>query len=279
MITMDMKQQAWNEETISLETKRLHYYYAKSGTNRPFIFLHGAFDNGMCYDRVAEQFTNDHDAYLLDARGHGQSSDIPAHKFTLSQMVDDIKDLCEHEQLQAVTLMGHSMGGAEAALFAATYPDLVKAVILEDPAFMSRSTKALTGFFGIFLALFARHEDTPKPLEHYVKLSKKMNVSWDERDQLVWAKASREFVTHYPIRMLSVLRTFPKAIDVITKIHVPILLITPERGIVKKKLVKRLQAINSGIQWKYIEGASHNMRREQFQVVLDAVKEFLNHVE
>ena len=268
----------WEEDTISLETKQLHYYYSKSGTNRPFIFLHGMMDNGMCYDRVAEQFIGDHDVYLLDARGHGRSSDFPP-KFDFLQMVDDIKDLCEHEQLHDVTLMGHSMGGAEAAQFAATYPELVKAVILEDPGFLGKFQKMLMGLFGIFFALFLRHEDNPRSLSVYEERSKKMNATWDERDQLVWAKAQQELVTHHPSRLLSLLKKMPDGIDVISRIHVPILLVTSEKGLVKKKIVKRLQAVNSGLQWKHVEGAGHNIRREQFQVALDVVKEFLSHVE
>ena len=268
----------WEENTISLEDKQLHYYYSRSGTNRPFIFLHGAMDNGMCYDRVAEQFTNDYDVYLLDARGHGRSSDFPPD-FTFSQFVNDIKDMCEHEHLQDITLMGHSMGGAEAAMFAATYPDLVKAVIMEDPGFMTKSSKAFMGLFGLVFALFLRHEDPPKPLSYYEKRSKKMNASWDERDQLVWAKAQQELATHFPRKLLAMMKSMPEGIDVVSKIHAPALLVTSERGIVKKKFVKRLQEANPGLQWKYVEGAGHNIRREQFQIELDAVKEFLSQVE
>ncbi|HMF33048.1 MAG TPA: alpha/beta hydrolase, partial [Candidatus Lokiarchaeia archaeon] len=132
----------WEENTLTFESKQLHYYFSRSGTGRTIIFLHGIMDNGMCYDRVAEQFAENYDLYLPDARGHGQSSEMP-DKGDFSLLIEDIKDISEQNNLSNIIVMGHSMGGAEAAQFAAQEPQFVKAVILEDPAFFSGFSKKL----------------------------------------------------------------------------------------------------------------------------------------
>ncbi len=265
----------WAEKTLSLENKQLHYYYSISGTGHPLIFLHGAMDNGLCYSRVAEQFLGQYDIYLPDARGHGQSSDIPK-KSNFSDLVTDLKDLCEANSLRDVIIMGHSMGGAVAAQFAASYPDLVKAIVLEDPGFMSRSQKIFLPLFGIFIVFFLRHRDPPKLLSEFEKRSKRMNSTWDPVDQIVWAKAEQEFTTHYPRKLVSIMKGLPKGPDIIGQIKAPILLVTSEKGIVKKKLVDKLQALQPTLRWHYVAKAGHNIRREQFADELGAVKEFLN---
>ncbi|HME54591.1 MAG TPA: alpha/beta hydrolase [Candidatus Lokiarchaeia archaeon] len=265
----------WEEETIAGESKQIHYYFSRSGIRPAFIFLHGAMDNGLCYERLAEQFQDDYDLYLPDARGHGQSSDFPkTADFHL--MVDDIKDLCEKNDLRGVTLMGHSMGGVQAAQFAVTYPELVKALILEDPGFLSRRMRMQFTFFKILMSLAVRHQDNPKPLSEFEKKSKKWNPKWDPRDQLTWAKAQQEFAAHYPKQLFAVLmKGMPEGSEIIPQIQAPILLITSKSGLITEKRAKQFQAIQPGLQWKYIAQAGHNIRREQFQELVNAIKEFL----
>jgi len=45
----------WEEETLSLESKQIHYYFARSGVKPAFIFLHGVMHNKLSYEREAEQ--------------------------------------------------------------------------------------------------------------------------------------------------------------------------------------------------------------------------------
>jgi pimeloyl-ACP methyl ester carboxylesterase len=265
----------WDDATLSLESKQIHYYYSKSGNGRPLIFLHGIMDNGLCYNRVAEQFLDQYDIYLLDARGHGQSSDVPNNS-KFQDLVDDVKDFCDAHQLRDVTVMGHSMGGATAALFAATYPEYVRAVILEDPGFMSGFQSKFLGVFAVLIILFFRHQDTPKPLAEFEKRSKRMNSKWDPVDQMVWAKAQQEFTTHYPRKIMLVLKGMPKGTDIIGQIQAPTLLLSSERGLIKEKLVHKLQVLQPALQWHYVAGTGHNIRREQFDEEIAAVKEFLD---
>jgi pimeloyl-ACP methyl ester carboxylesterase len=268
----------WEENSIEKEGKHVHYYYHSTGHNPPMIFLHGFMDNGLCYDRVAEQFIENHDVFLIDARGHGQSSDVTDNT-TYHDLIEDVHDVCIENQLHDIIIGGHSMGGAEAGLFAAEYPDLVKAVILEDPGFSPKSSKTLLSISAFFLSLVMPHQKNPASLEKHEARAKKFNPKWVEHDQLVWGKAEREFRMHYPGKDLKVLSTSGTAKEVLPRIQAPILLITSQHGIISKKKALQFQSWAPNLKWIYIPNAGHSIRREQFDLFIDAIKQFLKDIE
>ena len=55
------------------------------------------------------------------------------------ELAADVIGLIEALQLGQPILVGHSMGGITAAVVAKERPDLVRGLVLEDPAFVSRS--------------------------------------------------------------------------------------------------------------------------------------------
>jgi pimeloyl-ACP methyl ester carboxylesterase len=264
----------WKEQSLEIGSKKVHYYFHAIGNKPAFIFLHGFMDNGMCYDRVAEQFANDYDLYLIDARGHGKSSDMPKNP-TYLDLAQDVEDVCQHCGLSRVLVMGHSMGGVVAAKFAAQFPSRVQGVVLEDPGFYPKKNTLFVAIACFGLSLVYHHTDNPLSMEAAIKRSKKLNSKWSERDQLVWAAAQREFVMHYPSKNLKVIFSGAKADDILPDIKAPILLITSEGGIVKKKEAQRYKKLNSDLDWQYVPKAGHNIRREQFDLLIGHIQHFL----
>ncbi len=74
-----------------------------------------------------------YDIIMFDARGHGLS-DPPTAADPADVQVEDLAGLIRELKLDRPVLMGHSMGSTSVAHFAAKYPDVPRAVILEDPA-------------------------------------------------------------------------------------------------------------------------------------------------
>jgi pimeloyl-ACP methyl ester carboxylesterase len=68
--------------------------------------------------------------HLLDMRNHGKS--FHSDEFNYEIMVEDVKAYIDFHQLQHVTLLGHSMGGKIAMLFATIYPEYVEKLIIAD---------------------------------------------------------------------------------------------------------------------------------------------------
>lgn len=68
--------------------------------------------------------------HMLDLRNHGRS--FHADEFNYAVMVADVLAYCQHHGLNSMNIIGHSMGGKVAMLFATTYPDLVEKLIVAD---------------------------------------------------------------------------------------------------------------------------------------------------
>jgi pimeloyl-ACP methyl ester carboxylesterase len=65
-----------------------------------------------------------------DLRGHGQSSMGAKNHFTISDLVQDLKLLIDSLDINKCTLIGHSIGGAIAPVYAAQYPEHIEGIIL-----------------------------------------------------------------------------------------------------------------------------------------------------
>jgi pimeloyl-ACP methyl ester carboxylesterase len=53
-------------------------YHRTGGTGSALLLSHGLTDNGLCWLRLAAALEPEFDIVMLDARGHGESSRIPA---------------------------------------------------------------------------------------------------------------------------------------------------------------------------------------------------------
>ena len=102
---------------------------------------HGSSDDGLCWTNLATEFQDRYDIIMFDARGHGLS-DPPTAADPPDVQVEDLAGLIKALKLEKPILMGHSMGSASVAQFAAKYPDVPRAVILEDPALVRPATPA-----------------------------------------------------------------------------------------------------------------------------------------
>ena len=127
----------WSARYVYANGVRLHYYRAATTENgstekQPLVMVHGITDNGLCWTTLALKLQEDHDIYMLDARGHGLSD-----PFTASDdgdtLVKDVVAAIEALELRKPILIGHSMGAHTVMRLGAEYPDLAKAVIMLDP--------------------------------------------------------------------------------------------------------------------------------------------------
>jgi 3-oxoadipate enol-lactonase len=105
-------------------------------------------------------------AYEL--RGHNRSNMGIANSFTISNLVDDLKILLDSLDIKKCTLIGHSIGGSIASLYAKQYPQKVEAIIFINASSVRIPDKDLEKHFTTrkialtqgmnALAEWARHE-------------------------------------------------------------------------------------------------------------------------
>lgn len=95
-------------------------------------FLHGFSDSAQCWEPLLSTL-NGVRALAIDARGHGESG-LPEEPVSYPAQSDDAALVLSSQPHDGgVVVVGHSMGAMSAAQLAASRPDLVRAVVLEDP--------------------------------------------------------------------------------------------------------------------------------------------------
>lgn len=102
------------------------------GEGDPLLILHGFFGMGDNWKSLGNKFSEHYQVHLIDQRNHGRS--FHTNEFNYELMVDDLKSYIAFHKLNQVNVMGHSMGGKTAMLFAVTYPQIVKKLIVADIA-------------------------------------------------------------------------------------------------------------------------------------------------
>lgn len=83
------------------------------GQGQPLVFLHGWPLSHEMFEYQINQLGNDYRCIMIDRRGFGQS-DKPWTGYDYDTLADDLQVVFEELDLHNITLVGFSMGGAEA---------------------------------------------------------------------------------------------------------------------------------------------------------------------
>jgi pimeloyl-ACP methyl ester carboxylesterase len=100
------------------------------GEGKPLLILHGYFGMSDNWKTLGNEFSKDFEVHLIDQRNHGRS--FHAAPFNYEVLVDDLYNYIQQQQLKEIYLIGHSMGGKTAMLFAVTYPELICKLVIVD---------------------------------------------------------------------------------------------------------------------------------------------------
>lgn len=92
----------------------------------PLLALHGWLDNAGSFDTLAPLLADRWHVVALDLRGHGHSAHIPDGAwYHYLDYLDDIRAALDDLGWARADLLGHSLGGTLASVFAALYPERV----------------------------------------------------------------------------------------------------------------------------------------------------------
>lgn len=161
------------------------------GEGKPFIILHGFLGMGDNWKSLAKQFSKSNfEIHLVDQRNHGRS--FHSDNFDYDLMAEDLKRYCEVNHLTDIVLLGHSMGGKTAMLFATKYPDLVSKLLVADisPRYYPVHHDAiLGGLSNLDFSEIKSRGQADKELSNYVdetgtRMFLLKNLYWVEKGQL-----------------------------------------------------------------------------------------------
>jgi pimeloyl-ACP methyl ester carboxylesterase len=163
------------------------------GQGLPLLIIHGFLGMLDNWKSIATQFTNDgFQVHSLDLRNHGKSfhSDV----FNYDVMVNDVKEYIDFHQITNCVLLGHSMGGKVAMLFATKYPDIVSKLIVADigPKYYApHHQPILAGLNAVDFELQTSRSEVEEILAHYIpdfgtRQFLMKNVYWQTPDKLAF---------------------------------------------------------------------------------------------
>lgn len=107
----------------------------------PLVLLHALGESAADWDNVRAAFEPLRRVYALDQRGHADSGWPGDYAFP--SMAADVLGFVDALGLDRVDMIGHSMGGTVACLFAEDHPDRLNRLVLEDIAMLYRRNRAI----------------------------------------------------------------------------------------------------------------------------------------
>jgi len=112
--------------------RRLHYQDFGTAGRPVMVCLHGGAANAHWFDFAAAGFTAGHHVLAPDQRGHGDSDWTTPPAYSYQDYAADLDRLAAKLDLRDFVLVGHSMGGMVAMVYAATYPGRMGKLVVVD---------------------------------------------------------------------------------------------------------------------------------------------------
>jgi len=131
----------------------------------PLIILHGLLGTSDNWQSLGKQFAETHYVHLLDQRNHGRSPHHASHRYR--DMASDLCAYMDAENMQSAAILGHSMGGKTALVFAHENPERVDRLVIADMAARAYTPHHAPIFDALLTAPIA-HATSRKEIESHV---------------------------------------------------------------------------------------------------------------
>lgn len=268
----------WTSAFFTASNGTKLHYYRTGGEKTPLILVHGMTDDGLCWTALAKDLEENYDIIMLDLRGHGKS-DGPDDGYDFVTISGEVADLVEELGLDKPVVMGHSLGAMTALSVGAYYPELPRALILEDPPPFWNKKPATDEE----LAHRAEMEAWFRQIKRLTQAEllatvRAENPSWAEVEHLPWVESKHRFSSNIS-KIVDSQKTVRADFSAkIGSINCPILLFTasPDLGaILTPEDVSDLAESLPQLMLTNIPNAGHHIRREAYPIYLQTLQEFL----
>ncbi|RZJ86826.1 MAG: alpha/beta hydrolase [Chryseobacterium sp.] len=121
----------FTEKSVKIDETDLRY--AEGPDNGPeLLLLHAQLMDWFDYSRVLPELSKTYHIYVVDYNGHGKTI-APSNTMNANAIGDILAKFMKKEIKVPCFVSGNSSGGLLTAWLAANKPELVKAILLEDP--------------------------------------------------------------------------------------------------------------------------------------------------
>lgn len=243
------------------------------------VFLHGLTDSGDGWPGAERQWGSAYSILTVDHRGHGSSP-----RFTAEQLAGHPGDVMVEDTLALLDqlptpplVMGHSLGGAVALNVAVRRPDLVRGLVLEDPAPLGPGELQRDPARGEEFVEGVRESLAATDDEQLVAVRRARHSDWTDDELLASGRGERQVQLDY----LATGEYRPSGLwpDLFAQVAVPTLVVSgdsPDEVCISDEHEQGLSRIaNPHVRLVRIPGSGHCIRREQPAAYYAAVDAFL----
>ena len=259
----------WTDGYVMANGIRIHYW--RTGGDKPVLLMaHGFSDDGLCWTDLAQGLEEHYDVIMADARGHGLS-DPPAKSDAVDAQVEDLAGLIRELKLEKPILMGHSTGSSSSAWFAARYPDIPRAVILEDPRLVRRPRKpaAPDAETKRRAQILTRNNMT---YDELLADCMKNNSEWAPSESAFWARSKKLYHPNLAYRAVG---ERPAMRELFAKITAPTLILKADAEGEEREKNEEVTGILKNGKIVHIDGAGHCVHRDQKERSVEELRGFL----
>lgn len=126
---------SWPEpKLVNTGDLNLAVYEYGDSSNPKVLLLHGFVSTGLTWHDLCLALADTWHVIAVDQRGRSFSDHAPDGDYSTASYVKDAKALLDQLGIERLALIGHSMGGMNSLVFAATYPEMVSSLVLVDHA-------------------------------------------------------------------------------------------------------------------------------------------------
>lgn len=274
------------EQMLVVDGLRLHLTEWGDPKARPVVMLHGIRGYAETFAGVAAALQPHWRVIAYDQRGRGRSDWDPARHYDTPTYVGDLARVVDHLGLDRFHLLGHSMGGINAIVYAATQPHRVARLVVEDagPGAFEQSAGARR--------IQAELKDTPEVFDSWEQAAAFMRAlrptvteaAREERLRSMLKPLPRGgFTWRYDHAGIAATRLQPdpaRVVDLVPHVQAlacPTLVVRGARSdYLQPDMVARMQALNPRIRAVDIPDAGHYVHDDNPWAFCAAVREFLD---
>lgn len=234
------------------------------------VLVHGVTDDGTCWPDAVQRWQDRWHVVTVDQRGHGSSPRFTEEQLASSPdvLVADLAGLLREEGRPAI-LVAHSLGGITSARVGSRHPELVRGLVLEDPAKPVGAHTPDPAFVSGMLDFVTTMIDNP---DRELELARRDN-HWPDSEYQPWADSKNRVDQRYVSEGLylgdAAYESMLQAMTVPTLVMVPVGgEMAPDPALISNPLVRV----------HFVAGAGHCVRRDkptEFHAVVDPFLESL----